>query len=736
LVQCLRFLVEVAPGKAEAVQSSLKALGVTPLKKVANFISIEIPPEMAGKVEALPHVVRVIEEKTYGIRAPIPVELKLAKFIKMGGPLNPFATIWAMGFTKTRWATSESRKILEANVADKMNITGEGVNVAVVDSGFDFLGCPQYPSLPAYMDSTLEGDPAPLDQNGHGTHVLTTIAGSSFPTPWGTLEGVAKNVTIGAVKALGYGIGTARTVDVIEAIMTAYANGAKIISMSLGSDIKPGENHDTANCPLCSTLNMLAEKGTVCVVAAGNSGKGFASCPGVAENVITVGALDKDLTIADFSSREHADYAVRRKPTVVAPGVDIGASTTGLIAAMEITDIMPKTAYISGTCLVGDTVVYTPNGPIPIKEFKVEEPVYSYGKRGIVRDKCLDFISQGVQRVYELTTADGRQIICTANHRFLTRGGEFNKKTFRWVPLNELNKGQRILAIHRIPQKSIQAIDDLITIDVANFLGRFLGDGWIQHSKRTNRICVPTSDEDFMEQFEALFGKKITPTDYGWAYADSKRLALALGLLGFYQKHPKARIPRWVYHLHREKIEAFVEGLLQADGWNSKQDRGRRIELSSENLVYDLKYLCDWIGWKAGRVRYRERILKAPNSKEVKLHKSWALYMNPNYEPKRRSARSGLKLVRVKDIREVGKEAVYDITTRTHNFIAEGIIVHNSMATPHVSGLMALWAEYLHGKGVEFNSRVVMEIVEKHGRSWDATYGRGIPLFSWVLDYV
>ncbi|MEM4020265.1 MAG: S8 family serine peptidase, partial [Thermofilaceae archaeon] len=213
-----RYLVEFEAGKQDEVYRRLKAIGAAPLRKIiGRYWVVEAPAEMVSRIQALPGVVRVVEERTYTITA-IPVSVKLAEFIRMGGPLNPLAMIWAAGFGKNRWPTSESRKVLEADVADRMGVTGRGVKVAVLDSGFDITA--QKLSVD-YLDSTLEGDPVPLDQNGHGTHVLTTIAGGRMPTPWGYLEGVAKGVQVAAIKCLGYGLGTARTADVVEAIATA-----------------------------------------------------------------------------------------------------------------------------------------------------------------------------------------------------------------------------------------------------------------------------------------------------------------------------------------------------------------------------------------------------------------------------------------------------------------------------------------------------------------------------------
>ncbi|MEM2195204.1 MAG: S8 family serine peptidase [Candidatus Methanomethylicia archaeon] len=342
-----RYLVEFYPNKQEEVYKSLKSLGLTPLRKIAGkYWSVEATKDLVQKIESIPGVIRVIEEKTYHI-ASLPIELKLAKFIEMGGPLNPLALIWAAGFRKDRWPTSESRKVLEANIADEIGINGKGVKVAVLDTGFDTTI--QKPVVD-YMDSTLEGDPLPLDSNGHSTHVLTTICGKRMPTPWGWLEGIAKGVQIATIKCLGYGVGTARTADVIEAIANAYNWGAKIINLSLGTDINPGETHDPETCPLCNLITALSNRGVIFCVATGNSGKGYASCPGASPGAITVAALRKDLSVADFSSRDHQVYTSLNKPDVGAPGVDTGSSSTGLIAAMEWVD-GPKVAYISGSSM-------------------------------------------------------------------------------------------------------------------------------------------------------------------------------------------------------------------------------------------------------------------------------------------------------------------------------------------------------------------------------------------------
>jgi len=349
----VRYLVKVDEGRQDEVIRDLRMMGFRVVKRFNTYLSVEAPAGMEDKILSIYGVVSVERERTYTVSAfaSIPVERQLVQFIRLGGPFNPIAMAYAaaQGLDKERWPTSESRTALGADVADSMGITGRGITVAVLDTGFDLFGCPQKREVD-FVASTIEGDPVPLDNNGHGSHCLTTINGSPLPTPFGELVGVANECTIGAVKVLGYLIGSGSLLDVMEGIATAIYHGAKIISMSLGSTVGPDDRHDPSACPLCKYIEDLADKGYIFCVAAGNDGTGYASCPGASRGAITVAALDKSFRRADFSSCNHPDYLRYSKPDIGAPGVNIGASTCGLIDAMNWYE-GPKIAFISGTSM-------------------------------------------------------------------------------------------------------------------------------------------------------------------------------------------------------------------------------------------------------------------------------------------------------------------------------------------------------------------------------------------------
>jgi hypothetical protein len=346
----VRYLVRIDVARAEEVKSGLRSLGVRIISQLIDYVVVDAPPELKPGIESLPGVVEVVEERKY--RIAIPVEAKLSRFLEMGGPLNPLALLWSLSVKdRERWPTSEARRIVGADVAESEGVTGKGVKVAVLDTGIDMFGCPQLPSIiPLWGRSSVEGEPIVQDANGHGTHVATTIGGKSFPTPWGVVKGIAPNVSLGFFKCLGYGLGVGSTSSVLRAMMDAFEWGANILNLSLGGDVGPDERHEVEKCPQCRAVRMLSEAGAILTIAAGNSGVGYASCPGIAPEAVTVAAVNSKGEIAEFVSRRHPQYVELEKPTVSAPGVNLLSSTVGLIDAMEWMDGF-KLAAISGTSM-------------------------------------------------------------------------------------------------------------------------------------------------------------------------------------------------------------------------------------------------------------------------------------------------------------------------------------------------------------------------------------------------
>lgn len=233
--------------------------------------------------------------------------------------------------------------------ADTTARTGAGVVVAVLDTGIDA-------THPAFTEVNLvqqdfsgSGDG---DQQGHGTHVAGTIFGRDVDS---IRIGVAPGVTEARIgKVLGDD-GTGDSDMLFRGIQWAVAQGAKVISMSLGFDfpgmvarlVDSGWPVDLATSRALEAyranlrmfdalMQMIASQepftgGTVVVAASGNESKRRidpdyeigVSLPAAAEHVISTGALGRSptgLVVAPFSNTF---------PQLAAPGVGILSARAG-----------------------------------------------------------------------------------------------------------------------------------------------------------------------------------------------------------------------------------------------------------------------------------------------------------------------------------------------------------------------------------------------------------------------
>ncbi|MFB9630487.1 S8 family serine peptidase [Nonomuraea helvata] len=219
--------------------------------------------------------------------------------------------IWLDG--KRPFTLDQSVKQIGAPQAWQQGLTGAGVTVAVLDSGYDAT----HSDLKDVVTQSrnFSDEPDITDHIGHGTHVSSIVAGAGEK-----YRGVAP----GAKIALGKVGGEYASESALLAGMewAAAEVKAKIVNMSIGGLDTPGID------PLEQAVNTLsARTGALFVIAAGNDGTpGSINSPGSADAALTVGAVDKSDQLAEFSSRgpRMGDHAI--KPDVTAPGVNIMAA--------------------------------------------------------------------------------------------------------------------------------------------------------------------------------------------------------------------------------------------------------------------------------------------------------------------------------------------------------------------------------------------------------------------------
>ncbi|GGW66000.1 type VII secretion-associated serine protease [Streptomyces xantholiticus] len=199
---------------------------------------------------------------------------------------------------------------LDAMHADEMwkTSTGEGVTVAVIDSGVD-------PDLPALRGQVLEGrDFSPEagtyadDAEGHGTGIAAVIAGTGMGAGAYGLAPGTKILPIRLWKENGEQTGKDHERTLAAAIRYAADSSAKVINMSIGgpkqSDI------------VTEAVQYALDKGALLFAATGNTGTSVVEYPAAVPGVVGVGSVDKQVNRAPES-------ATGPEVDLVAPGVDI-----------------------------------------------------------------------------------------------------------------------------------------------------------------------------------------------------------------------------------------------------------------------------------------------------------------------------------------------------------------------------------------------------------------------------
>ncbi len=217
-------------------------------------------------------------------------------------------------------------KIIHASDVWAQGINGQGISVAVLDSGVAAADDLSLPASRIVASVDFTGQPAPGDPGGHGTHVAGIIAGNGTDSAQARM-GVAPAAKIVDVRVI-QSDGTADLSSIIAGIQWVVQNrktyNIRVMNLSFGADSTIPYRDDV----LASTVEMAWANGIVVVTAAGNGGPnpGTVVTPGSDPFVITVGALDDNGTLAttDDSLAVFSSHGPTvdgfQKPDVLAPG--------------------------------------------------------------------------------------------------------------------------------------------------------------------------------------------------------------------------------------------------------------------------------------------------------------------------------------------------------------------------------------------------------------------------------
>jgi subtilisin family serine protease len=177
-------------------------------------------------------------------------------------------------------------------VQKSFGLTGQGVRVAVVDSGVD-AGHPDLKGrvvAQRCVGSCPQGPWLAPDEHGHGTHIAGLIAGQGKLSP----AGMAPAAELVAVRVFGKS-GQGSMSNVVAGLDwlagLSPQQRVDVVNLSLGSNATYTTTCNAAEPVLAAAVQLLQAKGAIVVAAAGNGGQPAAmAAPACISGVVSVAA--------------------------------------------------------------------------------------------------------------------------------------------------------------------------------------------------------------------------------------------------------------------------------------------------------------------------------------------------------------------------------------------------------------------------------------------------------------
>jgi FeS assembly protein SufB len=292
--------------------------------------------------------------------------------------------------------------------------------------------------------------------------------------------------------------------------------------------------------------------------------------------------------------------------------------------------------------------------------------------------------------------------------------------------------------------------------DLMWWLGLYIGDGYLHYQAGADKtrveFAIPATDQPLRQELKRVTAELFDiPARNGDPYRltiGSTILARYLEENGFSGKALDKRVPEWVFALPRSQRLAFLGGYIDADGYVRDQPKNHDMFLTSGNaaLLQDAKNLADSCGLPTSNIHRFES--KHPHDAErtivgyrmqisgdltkldcrsaqrferfgkCKFHHTYSSAEGTSF---RSHTNEHFGFMRVKAIEAAGVESVYDIEVDgPHNFIAEGVIVHNSEMVYHSV------LEHLEKQGVIFLS--IEEGLRQHPDLFREYFSKAIPI--------
>jgi intein/homing endonuclease len=363
-------------------------------------------------------------------------------------------------------------------------------------------------------------------------------------------------------------------------------------------------------------------------------------------------------------------------------------------------------------CLSEGTLILTKNGWKEIQDVCVGDEVLTHKNRW---RPVTNVFNEGIKPTVRITgQGHPTGLVATENHKFwarharrasLPKDGHKRSKMedAAWIKAEEFRKrdGSQVLATRwsspaaQTPAVEFQRylepayvsgqqnfVEDVLSENFIWLMGLYVAEGSVfideQYSKVSWSIHRKEVDEvtQRISELGLNYNVYYRKTDLSAIVCINSRPIALWVKDNFAGKARTKQIPSWIYSLPEHHRRNFFDGMVYGDGYVRPSGR-IEYSTSSKALAYGVKILGQTLGLAASM-----NLCKAPDYAEIRGKQ---IFPSDSYAVSFDKSSTvifedGMAWVGIHDVVDAGDNQVYDIEVQDdHSYIAEGIVVHNSV---------------------------------------------------------